>query len=556
MKDIIVFILGIGAMFFIGFLISMYDHISRLKYIKKKIVENYGKEINLEEVDLNMNSISSYFRNKKEKSSIDDITWNDLSMDDVFKIINNTQSTAGAELLYDILRNPLYEKEKLKKRDNLIEYFRKNDKERKEVQYILGKLGKSNDLYTSNCLFNKLDTSKNKLLQYRILSYIPTVSLILIFFNGYFFILLVASIVVNIYISQNNKKYNYNTDGFTYMVSIVNTANKIKALSIDEINNNLDNIDKYLEAVKDIRKKYIGASTNNLVADINIFSEYSKMIALTDLKNYEKVKNTVIKNSENFKAIYEFVGSIEAMIGIASFRESTNYYSKPILTKVNSKSENILEFTDIYHPLIKNPVVNSGSFSQGILLTGSNASGKSTFIKTVAINAILAQTIYTSCSKSYNSSYFNIYTSMALKDDIFSSESYYIVEIKSLKRIIDNMGEDIPCLCFVDEILRGTNTIERISSSCEVLSYLCKSNCICFAATHDIELTHLLDDKFENYHFEETITNKDIEFDYTLHKGRAQTRNAIKLLEFMGYDESIVSKAENRAKNFLEVGKW
>lgn len=66
MKDIIVFILGIGAMFFIGFLISMYDHISRLKYIKKKIVENYGKEINLEDVDLNMNSISSYFRNKKK----------------------------------------------------------------------------------------------------------------------------------------------------------------------------------------------------------------------------------------------------------------------------------------------------------------------------------------------------------------------------------------------------------------------------------------------------------------------------------------------------------
>jgi len=301
MKDVIVLILGIGAMFFVAFLISIYDHISRLKYIKKKIIENYGKEINLEEVDLNMKSISSYFRNKKEKSSIDDITWNDLSMDDVFKIINNTQSTAGAELLYDILRNPLYEKEKLNKRDNLIEYFRKNEKERKEVQYILGKLEKSNDLYTSNCLFNKLDTSKNKLLQYRILSYIPAVSLILIFFNGYFFILLVASIIVNIYISQNNKKYNYNTDGFTYMISIVNTANKIKALSIDEINNNLDNIDKYLEAVKGIRKKYIGFSTTNLVADINIFSEYTKMIALTDLKNYEKVKNTVIKNSDNFK---------------------------------------------------------------------------------------------------------------------------------------------------------------------------------------------------------------------------------------------------------------
>ncbi|MDB8794075.1 hypothetical protein PN290_00630 [Romboutsia sp. 1001216sp1] len=145
---------------------------------------------------------------------------------------------------------------------------------------------------------------------------------------------------------------------------------------------------------------------------------------------------------------------------------------------------------------------------------------------------------------------------MALKDDIFSNESYYIVEIKSLKRIIDNSKKDIPCLCFVDEILRGTNTIERIASSCEVLSALYKSNTLCFAATHDIELTHILEDKFENYHFEETITNKDIKFDYKLHKGRSETRNAIRLLEFMGYDKNIVIKADEKAKNFLLSGKW
>jgi DNA mismatch repair ATPase MutS len=308
--------------------------------------------------------------------------------------------------------------------------------------------------------------------------------------------------------------------------------------------------------VRRIRKKYINSNPNNLMADINILSEYTKMIALTDLITYEKVKNTVIKRSDNFKAIYEFVGSVDAIIGISSFRDSLKYYCIPKLSKSNFKSENNLEFIDMYHPLIKNPVENSGDFSQGILLTGSNASGKSTFIKMVAINSILSQTIYTTCAKNYTSSFFDIYTSMALKDDIFSNESYYIVEIKSLKRIIDNMNDDIPCLCFVDEILRGTNTIERISSSCEVLSYLGRSNCICFAATHDIELTHLLEDLFENYHFEETITNKDIEFDYKLHKGRSQTRNAIKLLEFMGYDENIVTSADNRAKKFLETGKW
>ncbi|MGL4913639.1 MAG: hypothetical protein ACRC3Y_14545, partial [Romboutsia sp.] len=173
MKDFIMFLMGVGVLLLIGFSVSLYDHIGRLKYIKKKIIENYGNEINLEDVDIKMNSISSYFMNKNSLNYIDDITWNDLSMDDVFKKINNTQSTAGSEVLYDILRNPLHNENELMKRNELIEYFRNNEEKRKEVQYILGKLGKSNDLYTTNCLFNEIDISRSKLLKYRILSLIP-----------------------------------------------------------------------------------------------------------------------------------------------------------------------------------------------------------------------------------------------------------------------------------------------------------------------------------------------------------------------------------------------
>lgn len=556
MKDIIMFLLGVGVIFLIALSVAIYDNINKLRYIKKKIIQNYGKEIDLSEVSTKMNSVSSYFRNKNEKNIIDDITWNDLNMDDIFKKVNNTQSTAGSEVLYDILRNPLYNQQDLDKRNNIIEYFRNNEDKRKEVQYILGKLGSSDDLYTTNCLYNEIDIRGNKLSKYRLLAIMPIISLCLIFISRYFIILFVASIIFNIYISQNNKKYHYNTEGFTYIVSVVKAANKIKSLKIDDIEKNLHDIDSDLDEVKKIRKKSIKQDANIAIADVNVFSEYTKMIFLTDLITYEKVKNTVIRKSKNLKLIYEFVGTIDALIGVASFRDSLKYYSLPQLIKSNKKEDNSLEFTEIYHPLILNPVTNSGSFYNGILLTGSNASGKSTFIKTVAINAILAQTIYTCCAKNYKSSYFNICTSMALKDDIFSNESYYIVEIKSLKRIIDNINDNTPCLCFVDEILRGTNTVERVASSCEVLKYLGNRNCICFAATHDIELTHLLNDNFDNYHFEEIITDKDIKFDYKLYKGRAQTRNAIKLLEFMKYDDSIVLNADKRAKLFLETGKW
>lgn len=556
MNDMIAFVLGISSIFFIAFLISLQQYISRMKNIKNSILNNYGKDIDLNKVDLKMDSISSYFRNKNDNLAIDNITWNDLNMDDVFKKINNTQSTVGTEVLYDILRNPIYEESKLIKRNDLIEYLRKNEKERQELQYILGKLGKSNDLYTSSCLFKKLENSNNKFLMYKILSYIPIITLILGFVKNEFFILSIISTMVNVYISQNNKKYNLNTDSFSYIISLISTANKINNLKIKEINENLEKIDKDLSSVKEIKNKYIKSSMNIVISDLDIFSEYIDMVFLRNLKRYEKIRDVVIRKCENIKAIYEFVGSIDAFIGVASFRESLNYFCNPILRFTEHKDECILEFENIYHPLIKTPVGNSGSFSKGVLVTGSNASGKSTFLKSVAINAVLGQTIYTCCANNYISSYFNIFTSMALKDDVFSNESYYIVEIKSLKRIIDSFENDKPCLCFIDEILRGTNTVERIASSCEVLDYISNNNCLCFAATHDVELTYMLENKFDNYHFEESISDDDIKFDYKLHKGRAQSRNAIKLLKFIGYDENIVLKAEARAERFLETSKW
>lgn len=559
MKEIIEVLIGLICVFFIGFLISLYNKVRKNKKIKKKIIEDYGKKIDIDEVDLKFESVSSYHKNKvndkiesKDYNTIDDITWNDLNMNDVFKKINNTQSTAGEEVLYNILRSSIHNEEILNKRERLISYFIKNPEDRFNIQYILSKLGYSKELYTSNCLFNNGYDNKSKLLIYQLLGKLPFASLILIIFNPYFIFLTIGFICLNIYISINEGRKNYNTEGFTYLIKVSNIARKIKNLNIKSIDENLNNINEDLKKTKRIRRKNIGTDPNSLVSELNVFSEYTKMLFLSELITYEKVKKNIGKNKEYLKNIFEYVGTIDALIGVASFRESLDYFTIPNLTR----SKNYMEFEEIYHPLIQNPVTNSGSFDKSALITGSNASGKSTFIKSVAINAILAQSINTCCAKEYNGSYFKVYTSMALKDDVLSRESYYIVEIKSLKRILDSIEDNIPTLCFVDEILRGTNTIERIASSSEVLASLSENNCTCFAATHDIELTYLLEDKFDNYHFEENITDNNIKFDYKLYKGRAQSRNAIKLLGFMGYSEDIVSRAKERAEMFVATGKW
>ena len=132
---------------------------------------------------------------------------------------------------------------------------------------------------------------------------------------------------------------------------------------------------------------------------------------------------------------------------------------------------------------------------------------------------------------------------MAVRDDIQSGESYYIKEIKYLKRIIDGLSPDTPAICIVDEILRGTNTQERIAASCAVLRYLARHNCLAMVASHDIELTQLLKDQYDNFHFSEQITDGGITFSYQIQPGPADSKTAIRLLEFMGFPVEITREA-------------
>lgn len=111
-------------------------------------------------------------------------------------------------------------------------------------------------------------------------------------------------------------------------------------------------------------------------------------------------------------------------------------------------------------------------------------------------------------------------------------------------------------LCIVDEVLRGTNTVERIAASSRILASLCSPHVLAFAATHDIELTYILEDLYQNYHFEEEIRDNQVIFSYLLREGRATSRNAIRLLELIGYDSRLVQEAQKAAAEFENTGIW
>ncbi len=167
-------------------------------------------------------------------------------------------------------------------------------------------------------------------------------------------------------------------------------------------------------------------------------------------------------------------------------------------------------------------------------------SGKSTFLRMLGANIVLAQTMNFVMAKEYEGCFLNIVSSIAPKDDINAGKSYYLAEAESILRIIKALEKDVTVFC---------NPIERISSSAEILSYINERNAIAIVATHDRELTDMLKDEYEFYYFSEDIDdNTGLSFDYKLKKGVSKTRNAIRLLEYIGYPNEIIQKSYKKSE--------
>ena len=337
---------------------------------------------------------------------------------------------------------------------------------------------------------------------------------------------------------------------------MINSVKKYKITGIE--NYEIFNI-KYqrINEIKDVflpfmfGTKIISQGARVTSNPLSILFDYLRMIFHLDIIKYNSMISFLKGHIKEALELYEIIGDIDTAVAVNKFKERYNV-AKPIFDY-----ETGINLVDAYHPLVENPVCNSINTRQGILITGCNASGKSTFLKTVAINVIFAQSFGFVFAKEYKAPFYKIYTSMALKDDITAGESYFVSEIKSLKRILDEVNNDsCKILCVVDEVLRGTNTVERIAASVEILSSLAKDNVLCFLATHDIELTELLSDVFSNYHFTEEIKKDDVVFSYKLYEGAANSRNAIRLLSCLGYDDEIVNNAISRADSFIKNGVW
>lgn len=556
-----------GAMVIFVVLVMGKEYLNSKKYRKKildKLYQSYGTPAERNYKPGEMDHIMMYYHKHPVPHQIDDITWNDLNMDQIYQTINTSCSAAGDEYLYYRLRTPVYDAGEMEELESKIQFFVEHEKERHDVQgafYALGRTGKYS-IYEYLEYLDNLGERKNfKYLLFDLLLFVCIGLMFLSPVYGIVLLLVVLCHNIIVYFKEYKQIEPYITS-FRYIRRLLECVEQIQNLSLTAFSGEQKKLTVCYQSLKNFRRSsyLVLSSTKGNSNPLEIVLDYLRMCFSLDLIQFNKALRAVRGHMDEIDEMITLLGQMETAVVIGSYRNCLQEGCCIPVIHYEEPAQKKLMIQDVYHPLLTNPVKNSLLAERGVLLTGSNASGKSTFLRTVAISALFAQTIHTCSASYYEAPVFRIYSSMSLKDNLLGGESYYMAEIKSMKRILDQSRhtgkEKMHVLCFVDEVLRGTNTVERIAASTKIMQMFADEQTLCFAATHDVELTKLLEDRYDNYHFEERIEEEDIYFPYRLMKGPATSRNAIALLKMLGYDDRIISGAETMAENFLKTGKW
>ena len=498
--------------------------------------------------DFHFELIEHYFKNKDNSAAfqtVNDQLMNDIDFYDLFSFIDRTSSKIGQQYLYNqllVINNRL----RFEEQEAIIDYFINNEEKRLKAQRLFSQLNRRESFYISHLFLSDYISKPRWFWIVKLLSFTGLASFVLIFVIHKILILLFLCFFANMAIHLWNKR-----NIMTYMDSIpqlpllCRIAEEMENWGVIKPSNQA--IRAAIESIRQLKNrisffKFDNKVRSEIEALILSIWEILKIIFLIEPLAVFNLLEKLDKKRADIQTLFEYIGKLDSAIAIASIRREMPYYCKPVITdNVHS-----LEFTDIYHPLIPDCVSNSlQTKGRSVLLTGSNMSGKSTFIRTVAINILLAQTINTCFAKDFRLPRMRLFSAIRITDDLLNSISYYFEEVLTINDLLKESRNLSNNVFFLDEIFKGTNTIERIAAGKSVLSYLARlKNNIVFVSTHDIELTDLLSDEFDLYHFTETIHEQQIRFDYKLRPGNLTTTNAIRILEINGYPEEVVSEAK------------
>ena len=510
----------------------------------KKIDEDWGKQINDYR---NFDLIESYSEKNTATTfhKLNAQTKNDIDFKELFSFLDRTNSKPGQQFFYDKLTTPTNNLVALKEFDNQVNFFIKNKTEREIAQFLLSQLN-NGDAYYIAALLNDGSTQKPL---YAKLYLVDTVVVILMLLASIKFpvllIWILLPLMLNVALHYKNKKnINRYLISFPQLNMLINVSKSFFKFNIPF---NATQAKQSISALSGFKRKFSlinlgNYGDNEIVQFFLMLFEFIKIIFLIEIHSFYSIIKTIQNKKNDIDSLIKYVGSIDAALSVASLRMGVDKFSIPIFTETKKE----LKIENVYHPLIENCVANSIAVNnKSILVTGSNMSGKSTFIRAVIINSILSQTIHTCFADSFETPFLKVFSSIRIEDNLHEGSSYYFKEVNAIGTLITASQNSFQHLFILDEVFKGTNTIERVSAAKAILSYLNKNDNIVFVSSHDIELVSLLQAEYDLYHFVEDISNDELVFDHKIKQGELKSRNAIKILQLSNYPKEIVNEANN-----------
>jgi hypothetical protein len=497
-----------------------------------------------------MDAVADFFRvNAAPGGSLDDRTWSDLLMDDVFTHLDRTESRMGQQLLYHRLRRAVAPRT-LDAFDALIARVSGDADRRERAQVVLARLQSPSAYYVHRLAQPDALERRTWHVVFPLWSAAVVLTLSLAFFSPALLLAAVLGVVVNrVILIVFARRFGGEIVWFRQVGPLLSAARELAALGTEETAAITGSLLSDLSALRRLGGIARWVSRDPLATDTLTFAalEVLNMLFLMDANALYFAGREVRAKAPQLLRVIETVGDIDTAIAVASFREGTDGWIRPRFVAPDKGAR----FSEVRHPLVDDAVPNSIALAppHGVLVTGSNMSGKSTFLRTLGVNVVLAQSVNTCLARGYEAPVYQVRSCIGRADDLVAGKSYYLVEVESVLALVNASESDEPHLFIFDELFRGTNAVERIAAGEAVLHALVSGGKphVVLTATHDGELVDLLRDEYDVYHLGDAIGPDGLTFDYHLTPGPATSRNAIALLKLNGAPESLVARALDRA---------
>lgn len=511
--------------------------------IKINIVKNEQKAINY---DFSAFYSGIEFINPEHNFSYDLDVFGENS---IFQIINRAKTINGINKTAQYLQKPIINKEKIEEIQNAIQQIKQNAE--KNIDFIANaQIARTEeDKKEANTIEELSEISKNKFSKpfWKLTLIIqPILTLILIvltilgimhytWFTIYVFLMLgvVGSEIKYINnVHSKTSKLAKTLKRYSTLLTVIETTN-----STSDYINGLKNHLKTENKTASVLLSEFSVLLNGLDNRLNfVFAFLSNSLVLWDVQIVKKIENWFSKNGNKLKVWIDVIAEYEFLISLSTFSINNPDYVFPKISHTE-----YLSAQEIGHPIINRNKLVTNNFkidknAKTFIVTGANMAGKSTFIRTIGVNYILAQIGSVVCAKEMIFKPQTILTSIRITDDLSSDESYFYAELKRLKSIVNKLNEDKDFLIIIDEMLRGTNSTDKHKGSEGMLRKLTQKNVVSFLATHDVQLGILekeFPEKIKNYCFEAEIINDDLIFDYKLRPGTSKNLNASYLMKKM-----------------------